>query len=177
MSPDRAEGDYSLTEPESGPAGQGSSARVHRDAKTLGESTGGLVGAAGGMAVGALGGPVGLVIGGLAGAVGGWWAGHGIADTMTADDDDAFRRHFNQVPNRPADRSYDDVRPAYVAGHLAGRNPDYAGQTFEQVESDLRCGWGTEIVRHCGEWPSVRRYARAGFDRARGTEPSEVDTD
>jgi hypothetical protein len=119
------------------------------------------------MSIGAIGGPVGLLLGGLAGAVGGWWAGRGISDAITKDDDDAFRRHFESQAARLADRSYDDVRPAYVAGHLAGRNPDYAGLPFEDVESDLRCGWSTDIVRHCGEWPTVRRYARVAFDRAR----------
>jgi len=177
MMSDRAEAEYSLTEPESGPAGKGSSPRTKRDAETVGESAGGFVGATGGMAIGAIGGPVGLVLAGLAGAVGGWWSGRGIADAITAADDDTYRRDFEAAADRPADRSYEDVRPAYVAGHLAGRNPDYAGRNFEQVESDLRCGWGTDIVRHCGEWPTVRRYARAGFDRARGIEPSEVDTD
>ncbi|HKW10384.1 MAG TPA: hypothetical protein VJO33_08385 [Gemmatimonadaceae bacterium] len=174
---ERPEGDYSLTEPESGPAGKGDRPHQKRDVETLGESAGGFLGASGGMAIGAIGGPVGLVVGGIAGAVGGWWAGRNIADAISVNDDDAFRRHFNQVGNQVADLRYEDVRPAYLAGHLAGRNPDYAGRSFEQVESDLRCGWGTEIVRHCGEWPSVRRYARAAFDRARGVPPSEIDAD
>jgi hypothetical protein len=165
---ERTDGDYSLTEPESGAAGDGSRPRVKRDAETVGESAGGFLGATGGMAIGAVGGPVGLIVGGIAGAVGGWWAGRGIADAMTKDDDDAFRRHFNQVG--PADRRFEDVRPAYVAGHLAGRS-------FEDLESDLKCGWGTEIVQHCGEWPGVRRYAQAAFDRARNGPPSEIDAD
>jgi hypothetical protein len=174
---DRAEGEYSLTEPESGPAGRGSASHVKRDAETVGESAGGFLGGTGGMAIGAIGGPVGLVVGGLAGAIGGWWAGRGIADAITDNDDAAYRREYERSALRPADRSYEDVRPAYVAGHLAGRNPEYAGQSFEEVESDLRCGWSTEIIRHCGEWPSVRRYAQAGFDRARGQPTSEVDAD
>jgi len=174
---ERAEGDYSLTEPESGAPGQGTRPRVKKDAETVGESAGGFLGASSGMAIGAMAGPVGLLVGGIAGAVGGWWAGREIADAVSKNDDDAFRRHFNQVPDRLADRSYDDVRPAYIAGHLAGRNPEYAGRSFEEVESDLRCGWGTEIVSHCGEWPGVRRYAQAAFDRARNGPPSEVDAD
>lgn len=174
---ERAEGDYSLTEPESGPAGSGTPERVNRDAETVGASSGGFLGATSGMAIGAIAGPVGLVVGGLAGAVGGWWAGRGIAGAITDEDDNAFRRDFEDAPDRPADRSYESVRPAYAAGHLAGRNPDYAGQSFENVESDLKCGWSTDVVRHCGEWPSVRRYARAGFDRARGLPASEVDAD
>ena len=150
---------------------------MKRDSETLGESAGGFLGATTGMSIGAMGGPVGLVVGGIAGAIGGWWAGQGLAEATTKDDDDAFRRHFNQVGNHPADRRYEDVRAAYVAGHLAGRNPEYEGRSFEEVESDLRCGWGTEIVRHCGEWPGVRRYAQAAFDRARNGPPSEFDAD
>ena len=174
---DRVEGDFSLTEPESGPAGQGTPGRVNRDAKTLSESSLGFLGGASGASIGAVGGPVGLVVGAIAGAVGGWWAGKGIASKITKDDDAAFQRDFESSKNRPADRTYEEVRPAYVAGHLAGRNPDYGGRSFEDVESDLRCGWRTDIVRHCGEWPGVRRYAHAAFDRARGIPVSEVDAD
>ena len=174
---ERADGDYSLTEPESGPVGQGSSPHVKRDSQTVGESAGGFLGATSGMAVGAIAGPVGLVVGGLAGALGGWWAGKGIANAVTNDDDAAYRRDFDTRADRDADRRYEDVRPAYLSGHLAGRNPDYADQTFEEVESDLRCGWSSDIVSHCGEWPNVRRYARAGFERARGLPASEIDAD
>jgi hypothetical protein len=166
---DRTDGEYSLTEPVSGAQGQGTPARVDRDATTLGESAGGFLGASTGMALGAMGGPVGLVLGGIAGAVGGWWAGRGIADAITSDDDVAFRRDFESAPVRLADRTYEHVRPAYVAGHLAGRNPDYAGRSFDDVESDLRTGWNADVTRDCGEWPSVRRYARTAFDRARSS--------
>jgi hypothetical protein len=175
MSSERNEGDFSLTEPESAPPGQGSSGRVHRDSETVGESSGGVLGAAAGMSIGAMGGPVGLVLGGLAGAVGGWWAGRGIADAMTKNDDDALRRHFERLPDRPADRSYEDVRAAYVAGHLAGKNPEYARRSFDEVEPELRRGWGDDVVRQCGEWPSARRYAQAGFERARGATPPPTD--
>lgn len=171
---DRADGDYSLTRPVSSPEGQGTAARIDRDAETVGETAGGFVGASTGMAIGAISGPVGAVIGGLAGALGGWWAGREIADAITTDDDAAFRRHFESTPDRLSDRSYEEVRPAYIAGHLAARNPEYHGWSFENVESDLRCGWGADIVQHCGEWPAVRRYARAAFDRARADRASET---
>jgi hypothetical protein len=54
-----------------------------------------------------------------------------------------------------------------VAGHLAGRNPDYAGRRFEDVEADLRCGWDDRVAEQCGEWPAMRGYAQAAFERAR----------
>ena len=170
---DRADGEYSLTKPVSSPEGKGTAARIDRDSETVGETAGGVVGASTGIAIGAIGGPIGAVIGGLAGALGGWWAGRGIADAITTDDDAAFHRDFESTPDRLSDRSYEEVRPAYIAGHLAGRNPEYDGWSFEKVESDLRCGWGADIVQHCGEWPAVRRYARAAFDRARGAPASE----
>jgi hypothetical protein len=165
---DRSEGEYSLTNPVSGPEGKGTPARIDRDSETVGESAGGFLGATTGLAIGATAGPIGAVIGGLAGAVGGWWAGREIADAITTDDDAAFRRHFESTPERLSDRSYDEIRPAYVAGHLAGRNPEYADRSFESVESDLRCGWNADVAQQCGEWPAVRGYARAAFDRARG---------
>jgi len=172
---DRAEGEYSLTNPASASEGKGTPARVDRDSATVGESAGGFLGASTGLAIGAAAGPIGAVIGGLAGALGGWWAGRGIADAITSDDDAAFRRNFESTPDRLSDRSYDEIRPAYVAGYLAGRNPEYAGRSFETVESDLSRGWNADAARQWGEWPAVRRYARAAFDRARGAPVTEKD--
>ena len=159
--------DMSLIEPRSAPPGHATPENIKTDAKTVGKASGGTLGAATGMALGVAGGPVGLVLGGIAGAVGGWWAGRGIANAITDDDDAAYRAHYEETPDRPADRSYDSVRPAYVAGHLAARNPDYAGRAFEEVEADLQCGWSDEVAQPCGEWPAVRRFARAGFERGR----------
>jgi hypothetical protein len=169
---DRTDGEYSLTDPNSAAQGQGTPQRIDRDSATVGESAGGFVGASTGMAFGAIAGPVGLVIGGLAGAVGGWWAGREIAEAITEKDDVAFRNHFESTPDRLSDRSYEELRPAYAAGHLAARNPDYAGRSFDSVESDLRRGWNSDVAKQSGEWPAARRYARAAFERARGAPPS-----
>ena len=159
--------EVSLTQPVSAPDGHKTPDKVKADSETLGETSGGFLGGVGGMALGALGGPVGLVIGGLAGALGGWWAGREIAGSLTEPDDAAFQAHYASSPDRLADRSYDGVRPAYAAGHLAGRNPDYAGRSFDQVEEDLRRGWNGDTAARHGEWPAMRGYARAAFDRAR----------
>ncbi len=64
-------------------------------------------------------------------------------------------------------RSYEDVRPAYQIGHLAGRNPDYQGRSFEDVEADLRRGWTPEVSARYGRWDEVRDYARSAYDRSR----------
>jgi hypothetical protein len=59
------------------------------------------------------------------------------------------------------------VRPAYQLGHLAGRNPDYAGRSFDEVESDLQRGWTGDVAARHGDWTSVRPYARGAYDRSR----------
>ena len=160
--------ELSLTQPVSSPPGRATHENIRTDAETLGKTSGGFLGAVGGMSLGALGGPVGLALGGLAGALGGWFAGRGIADAMTEDDDDAYRRHYESAETRLADRRYEDVRPAYVAGHLAGRNPEWASRSFTDIEPDLRRGWNPEVARSCGEWSVARPYAMAAFDRVRG---------
>jgi len=161
----------SLTEPVSAPQGKATPENIETDAETLGKTSGGFLGAVGGMSLGALGGPVGLALGGLAGAVGGWFAGREIAEAITEHDDREYRAHYERSEQRLADRRYEEIRPAYVAGHLAGRNPDWASRSFEEVEPDLRRGWNAEVAHACGEWPAVRGYAQTAFDRARRGAP------
>ena len=143
----------------------------------VGEVTGGVAGAATGAALGSLGGPIGTLIGALAGAVGGWWSGRAIseaASTFTDDDESYYRTHYGSAATGAGDavrtsaNSYDDVRPAYQLGHLAGRNPDYANRTFDEVEPDLQRGWTSDVSAKHGDWSSVRHYARDAYDRGRG---------
>jgi hypothetical protein len=161
--------DAFMMRPHSAPEGRATDENVKGDTENVGEGAGTFLGGVGGMVLGSVGGPVGLVVGGIAGAIGGWWAGHGVAEALTDRDDAAFRSHYASSPDRLADRSYESVAPAYVAGHLAGRNPDYASRSFEEIEGDLRRGWSDDVAARHGAWPAVRGYARAAFDRARGT--------
>jgi hypothetical protein len=135
----------------------------------VGEAAGGITGVTAGAAVGSIAGPIGTIVGGIAGAMGGWWAGRAAAEAATAvtsDDDDYYRKHYDAAPGRPADRKYDDVRPAYHLGHLASRNPDYRDRSFDEVERDLRAGWKDDQY---GPWDSVRGYASEGYTRGRST--------
>jgi len=136
----------------------------------IGEGAGGAAGVLAGAAIGSVGGPIGAIIGGLAGAVGGWWTGRTISEAVshfTTDDDAAYRTHYESSSYRLADRSYDDVRPAYQLGHLAGRNPEYSNRTFDEVEGDLRRGWTDDVRARHGEWDTVRPYARDAYERGR----------
>ena len=139
-------------------------------ADEIGEAVGGISGVLTGAALGSLGGPIGTIIGGIAGAVSGWWAGRAIAEAashVTTSDEEYYRTHYERSGARLADRSYEEVRPAYQLGHLAGRNPDYANRAFEEVEPELQRGWSNDVSARHGAWGQVRDYARHAFDRGR----------
>jgi hypothetical protein len=135
----------------------------------LGEATGGISGVLVGAGIGSAAGPVGTLIGGIAGAIGGWWAGRAVAEaasSLTREDDEYFRSHYDALPARPADRAYDDVRPAYYLGKIASHNPNFEEREFTEVEPELERGWAANAEKY-GNWPSVRRYAEEGFRRGR----------
>lgn len=146
----------------------------HREHSTtagdeVGEAAGGVSGVVVGAAIGSLAGPVGTVIGGIAGAIGGWWTGRSVAEaaqSYTVGDDAVYRNHYENSPNRLADRDYESVSPAYRLGDLAARNPDYRGRPFNEVEGDLRRGWTKAASKTHGDWDSVRGYANDAYDRS-----------
>ena len=78
-------------------------------------------------------------------------------------DDEFFRSHFERV-NHLADRSYEQVRPAYRLGHDAADAACRDGHCFEEIEKDLENGW-LNIRVGGGDWASVREFVRVGFDR------------
>jgi hypothetical protein len=129
----------------------------------VGEAAGGISGVTAGAAIGSMAGPVGTIVGGIAGAVGGWWAGRAVAEaatTISSDDDTYYRSHYDASPI--ADKRYDDLRPAYHVGHLAGQNPDYRSRSFDDIEGDLKRGWDDTKY---GSWDTARSYAREGYSR------------
>ena len=135
-----------------------------------GEAVGGIGGTFVGAAIGAAGGPIGMIIGGMAGAIGGWWSGRAVTEAVSKvshTDDDFYREFYETSPHKLADRSYDDVRPAYQLGHIASHNPAYANSTWNDVQSDLRRGWTTEHARTYGEWDAASNFVRDGFTRGR----------
>jgi hypothetical protein len=137
-------------------------------ADLVGEAAGGISGVLAGAAIGSVAGPIGTIIGGIAGAVGGWWAGRAVSEAverLTEDDETYYRRHYESSPARPATRTYDDVRPAYHLGHIAGMNPDYQGRQFEEIEGELQRGWTDDARGRYGEWDAVRGFVEAGFNR------------
>ena len=132
-----------------------------------GEAVGAIGGTLAGAALGTAAGPVGMIMGGLAGALGGWWAGEkaGRAAEDMEEHDAYYRAHFEQQADD--ELGYDEARVGYGLGHVAGRNPDYSGRTFEQIEGDLRRGWTYERR----DFETLRPYVRTGYERT-ASEPT-----
>ena len=131
----------------------------------IGEAAGGISGVLVGAGIGSSAGPIGTLIGGIAGAIGGWWTGRAIAEAaekLTREDDEEFRKHYEASPDRPADGRYEDVRAAYVLGHIASHNPNFVDRQFEEIESQLARGWDDCTERPC-EWQKVRAFAGEGY--------------
>ena len=138
----------------------------------IGEATGGIAGVLLGAGIGSSAGPVGTVIGGIAGAIGGWWSGRAVAeatDAISNEDEEYYRKIWEGTENRPADRSFEDVRPAYYLGHVAANNPDYANRSWSEVQQDLSRGWSEDHARRYGSWTTVSSYAQAGYERGRSS--------
>ena len=132
----------------------------------IGQAVGGVSGVVAGAAIGSAGGPIGTVIGGIAGAVGGWWAGRTVSEAAKRFDDNtdnSYRQAYESRSDRLADRNYEDVRPAYQLGHLAGENPDYSGRNFESIEADLQRGWTNDLRARHGDWSTVRPFAEEAY--------------
>lgn len=63
-------------------------------------------------------------------------------------------------------RTYETTRPLYQLGHLAGQNPDYQNRSFDEIEPELRRGWGEEQSSRHGSWPEVRGHVEFGYSQA-----------
>lgn len=134
----------------------------------VGEGVGGASAGLVGAALGSLAGPLGTAIGAIAGAVGGWWAGRAVVDAasgVSAEEERAYRDHFENSEQRLGDRGYEQARPAYHIGRLARLNPDYEGRSFDEVDAELSHAWTRDLCSRYGEWPTVRHFAREGYLR------------
>jgi hypothetical protein len=137
-------------------------------ADEIAQAAGGISGALSGAGIGTAAGPVGTLLGGIAGALGGWWAGRAVAEaaeTLTDNDESYYRHHYELLPDRPADRSYENVRGAYYLGQIASHNPNFLAREFDEVEPELEQGWAA--AQAFGSWTAARPYVREAYTRAK----------
>ena len=124
-----------------------------------------LGGAAAGAATGTLAGPVGTVIGAAVGAVVGGLAGKGVAESIDPTREDAYwRENYRERPYVGDDAPYDDYGPAF--GYGVASYGMHAGRPFDEVEPELRQGWGAARGRSSLDWDSAKLAASDAWDRA-----------
>ena len=135
------------------------------------------VGAAGGAVTGAaiggaVGGPVGAVIGAAIGGVTGGLAGKGVAEGVNPTVEDAYWR--NNYSKRPyaANRSYDDLAPAYQYGYNSAAT--HAGRKFDEVENDLQHGWEQAKGKSKLAWNDAKHATKDAWNRV--TDRTENDS-
>lgn len=93
-----------------------------------------------------------------------WWSGSQARAAANSWDDEQERTSRQHFESAGADRSFDDVRPLYQFGHVAGQNPEYQGRSFSDVEPELRRAWESDRNRS-GEWPELRGYVGFGYEQ------------
>ena len=76
--------------------------------------------------------------------------------------DSACRDHFSRIASPPPGMTYDTARPAYTLGYVASRNPEFRGRRYEELEEELRQGFGNS--RH-EEFDSMREFTRFGYEQ------------
>jgi len=129
----------------------------------VGSSAGGLAGRVGDTAIDLMS----SMIKTAASTFGGWWSRSTPDEAVRSfgdEQDRSCRVHFeNMHRDRDAKASYDNVRPLYQFGHLAGSNPDYQGRSFDEVENELQQAWSADNSNRYGDWSRVREYVNKGF--------------
>ena len=88
----------------------------------------------------------------------------GVGDDWNREDA-YFRQRHSASPNAGS-LEYERTVPAYQLGYSAGRNEQYRGRAFNDVESELRSQWTPEYAREYGEWDAVRPYVSDAYGRA-----------
>lgn len=121
-------------------------------------------GAATGVAVGAAAGPVGAAVGAAVGAVAGGLAGKGVGEMIDpTTEDNWLRDNFSSRPYVKKGEMFDTYQHAYRYGGEAESR--HHGRSFDEIENDLKRGWGP-AREHAGmTWNHARDAVRDAFDR------------
>ncbi|HYR11975.1 MAG TPA: hypothetical protein VEQ60_29595, partial [Longimicrobium sp.] len=111
------------------------------------------------------------VLAGVALVAGGYWASKKLfsaASELSEQDEQDCRTYYDTHPMRSVGVPYSQARTVYVLGYVAGRNPDYAGRAYDDVEPHLRGGYSG---RGTGSYDALRDFGRRGYERSstRGT--------
>lgn len=133
-------------------------------AHPVGTGVGAAGGAATGAAIGAFGGPIGAAVGLVAGAVAGGLAGKSVAEGLDPTVEDAYwKTNYSNQKYVDSKAPYTMYQPAYRAGYV-GRS-QYAGKTFEEVESNLQRDYEKFRGNSTLSWEQAKLATRDAWNR------------
>jgi len=145
------------------------------DNSAVGIGVGGVSGVAAGAATGAaigtaVGGPVGTPVGALIGAVAGGltggYVGNEVAKSIDPKAEESYwEQHHRERPYVEKDASWDHYRPAYRYGVSAATKSTTENESFDEMESRLRKGWGHAHGKSKLTWDQARPAVRDAYDR------------
>lgn len=119
-----------------------------------------------GQALHLVGHPLAVLLGAIAGTLGGWWnKAREERLEFPESEDAACRAHFTALAVVPGGMTYDRARTGYALGYVASRNPGYRGRAFEEIEPELRRGFGEQ---HAADFETLREFTRYGYGRGLG---------
>jgi hypothetical protein len=96
---------------------------------------------------------------------GGYWASKKLfsaAGELADTDEQDCRTYYDTHPVRSTGVPYSQARTVYVLGYVAGRNPDYAGRAYDDVEPHLRGGF---TGKRAERYDALRDFGRRGYER------------
>jgi hypothetical protein len=140
----------------------------------MGEAVGRMAGQAAGQAADMAMNVAGTVLNTAFQALGSWFSGSEAQQASRSFEeraDRACREHFEvrvgstgDAQQGAASPSYDNARPAYQFGHVAGHNPEYRGKQFDEVEAELQRAWES-AAQGTGSagWSEMRDYVNYGY--------------
>lgn len=110
--------------------------------------------------------PLAVVLGAIAGTLGGWWkkAAEERYD-LPLSEEEACLAHFQTLENLAPELDFARARTGYAFGYVASRNPGYRGRSFDEVEPELRQGFGSELA---SDYDLLREFTRYGYGRGAG---------
>lgn len=81
------------------------------------------------------------------------------------DYNDDFRRDF-QTRYGSSGGSYEDYAPGYTYGYQAASDPRYQGRNWDEVQFDLRTGYGSQYPN--STWEKMKDSIRYGWEKVTG---------
>jgi len=145
-------------------------------AHPVGTGLGAAAGATAGAIVGSVAGPVGTVIGGAVGAVAGGLGGKAAGEAVNPTAENAYwQENYKSEPYVKNDYGYKHYAPAYRTGYE--NRAKYAGQTFDQAESDLRNEYEATKGDSRLAWDEAKHATRAAWHRVERAIPGDADRD